>query len=190
MARAKKKVKLQGNVVRLKTLILTDTSEKARTIRKLLGRSYTVMSSEGFLRDLPKTLIGIDPENNFEPRYITVRGKGKLLEEIRRVSIKARRIYLITNEDQEGEMIALHYCELFGINPSSGVRLKLNEITKESLKEGLQNAKSIDMNLINDYEARRAVNRLFIYKLHPILWNKIYRGISINLIQAMLLKII
>ena len=188
--KSKKKVKLIGSVARLKTLILTDTSEKARTLKKILGRSYTVMSSEGFLRYLPKTQLGIDPENNFEPKYITVRGKGKLLEEIRKASIKARRIYAVTDEDPQGEMIALHYCELFGINPSSGFRMELNEITKNSLKECFQNARAINMDLVNTYEVRRAINRLFIYKLHPILWNKIYRGISINLMQAMLLKII
>ena len=188
--KSKSKVKSQGNVSRLKTLILTDTPEKARTIKKLIGRQYVVISSDGFLRDLPKTQSGIDTENNFEPRYITVRGKGKLLDQIRKETIAARRIYAVTDEDPQGEMIALHYCQLFGINPSSGFRLALNEITKESLQEGLNNARAIDMKLIRTYEAQRAINRLFIYKLQPILWNRIYRGISINLYQAVILKII
>ena len=188
--RATKKVRRQGNVSRLKSLILTDTAEKARTIKKLLGRQYTIMSSEGFLRDLPKTRLNIDVENNFEPSYITVRGKGKLLEQIRKESLTARRIYAVTDEDQQGEMIALHYCELFGINSTSNFRLTLNEITKNSLKEGLQNARGINMDLVNEYEARRDINRLFTYNLQPILWNKIYRGLSINLSQAMILRII
>ena len=194
MARAvnesKGKTKHRGSVSRLKTLILTDTIEKARTIKKLIGRQYEVMSSDGFLRDLPKTQLGIDPENGFEPRYITVRGKGKLLEQIRKETIAARRIYAITDEDPQGEMIALHYCKIFGINSSSGFRIALNEITKESLQEGLKNARAIDMNMIKAYEERRAINRLFTYNLQPILWSKIYRGISINLPQAVILRII
>ena len=185
-----KKAKLQGSISRLKTLILTDTPEKARTIKKFIGRQYTVMTSEGFLRDLPKTQLGIDPENQFEPRYITVRGKAKLLEQIRKESIKARRIYSVTDVDPQGEMIALHYCELFGISPSSHSRIVLNEITKNNWKEALQNTRAIDISLINDYEARRDINRLFTYSLHPILWNKIYRGVSINLPQVMILRII
>ncbi|MBR2179137.1 MAG: topoisomerase DNA-binding C4 zinc finger domain-containing protein [Selenomonadaceae bacterium] len=188
--KSKKKVKLQGSVSRLKTLILTDTSEKARTIKKLISRQYVVMSSEGFLRDLPKTQLGIDPDNHFEPRYITVRGKGKLLEQIRKETITARRIYAITDEDPQGEMIALHYCQLFGINSSSNFRIVLNEITKDSIKEGLKNARAVDMKLIRTYEAQRAVNRLFTYNLHPILWNKIYRGVSVNLSQAVILRMI
>ena len=185
-----KKAKVQGSVSRLKTLILTDTAEKARTIKKFVGRQYEVMSSEGFLRDLPKTKLGIDPENQFEPRYITVRGKGKLLEQIRKESIKARRIYSVTDEDPKGEMIAFHYCELFGISPSSHFRIALNEITKDSWKDVLQNTRAVDMSLINDYEARRDINRLFTYSLYPILWNRIYRGVAINLPQAMILRII
>ena len=188
--KSKKKAKTKGNASRLKMLVLTDTSEKARTLKKLLGRQYVVMSSEGFLRDLPKTQLAIDTENNFEPRYITVRGKGKLLEQIRKATLAARRIYVVTDEDQQGEMIAWHYCELFGINPSSSFRLTLNEITKDSLKEGLKNARSIDMNLVNNYKVRRTISRLFTYNLNPILWNKIYRGVSINLNQAIILKMI
>ncbi len=173
-----------------KTLILTDTAEKARTIKKFVGRQYIVMSSNGFLRDLPKTQIGIDEENNFEPKYITVRGKGELLKQLSKESLKARRIYAATNLDPEGEMIAKHYCDLFGINPSSNFRLVLNEITKESIKSAIQSARVIDTKLIDEYEVRRAVNRLFKFKLLPILSAKIYRGISINLMPALILKMI
>ena len=188
--KTKKKVKLQGSVARLKTLILTDTSEKARTLKKLLGRQYSVISSDGFLRDLPKTRLGIDVENNFEPKYITVRGKGELLKQISKDSISARRIYALTDNTPEGEMIALHYCELFGINPSSNFRVILNEITKDALKESINNARAIDMKLIDIFEVRRAINRLFLYNLNPILWHKVYRGITINYPQAILLKLI
>ena len=188
--KTQKKVNSQGNVSRLKTLILTDTPEKARTIKKLVSRQFMVMSSEGFLRDLPKTQMGIDPENNFEPRYITVRGKGKMLEQLRKESIKARRIYAVTDDNAQGEAIAFHYCELFGISPSSHFRINLKEITKDSLKEAPKNAQSINMSMIDDYKARRDINRLFTYNLQPILWNKVYRGVSINIHQAIILRLI
>ena len=188
--KVKRKAKLQGSVKKLKTLILTDTSEKARTLKKMLSRQYLVLSSEGFMRDLPKTQLGIDTDNKFEPKYITVRGKGDLLKQIRKESISSRRIYALTNNDPEGEMIALHYCELFGINSSSKFRLTLNEITKESLKKSFDNARAIDQKLIDAYETRRVINRLFLYKLNPILWHTIYRGITLSYPQAVLLKII
>ena len=188
--KTKKKAKLQGSVARLKTLILTDTSEKARTLKKLLGRQYSVISSDGFLCDLPKTRLGIDVENNFEPKYITVRGKGELLKQIRKDSISSRRIYAVTDNTPEGEMIALHYCELFGINSSSKFRVILNEITKESLKESIKSARAIDMKLVEIFEVRRAINRLFLYNLNPIFWHTVYRGVTINYPQAILLKLI
>ena len=184
------KTKSVKSTARLKTLILTDTQDEAKTIRKLLGRQYLVMSSDGFLRDLPKTQIGIDPENHFEPKYITVRGKGKLLEQIRKESITARRIYAVTDNSIEGETIAYHYSYLFGINPSSKFRIAADEITKAGLKNAVTNAKPVNMSMVNSFEAERAIQRLFIYNLNPILWHKIYRGISINLMQALILKII
>ncbi len=174
----------------LKTLILTDNHEKAKTIKKFLGRQYLIISSEGFLRDLPKSRLAINIEDNFEPECITIRGKGKLLEQLRKESLNARRIYAITNLDFEGEKLAYHYCELFGINSSSNFRVELNELTKESLKKGIENARAVNKNFVDAYEARRTINRLFVYKLHPILWHKIYRGISINFPQAVILKMI
>ena len=119
-----------------------------------------------------------------------MRGKGKLLEQLRKETLKARRIYLATDSDFEGEMIALHYCQLFGVNPVSNCRLVFNEITKDSLKSAIKNAKSIDMRAVEAYQARRAIDRLFIYELNPLLWYKIYRGISINRHQALVLKMI
>ena len=175
---------------RLRTLLLTDSTEKAKTIRKCVGNQYLVMSSDGFLRDFPKTQLGIDTENNFEPKYITVRGKGKLLEQIRKESLKARRIYALTDPDRQGEMIALHYCDLFGINPSSNFRVVLNELNKESIKNALNNARPIDQKLVNAFYARRVIERIFLYKLNPLLWHKIYRGITIGLFPALILKII
>ena len=184
------KKKKSKTTARLKTLILTDTADKAKTLRKLLGRQYQVISSDGFLRDLPKTQIGIDPENDFEPKYITVRGKGKLLEQIRKESLNARRIFALTDESDEGEAIAYHYSELFGINPSSKFRITIKEMTKKFLKSAFDNSRSINMSMINSFEASRAVQRLFIFNLNPILWHKIYRGISINLNQSLILRLI
>lgn len=185
MAVTKKK-----KVTRLKTLILTDTHEKERTLKKFLGRQYSIISSEGFLRDLPKSQIGIDVENDFNHKFITVRGQGKLLEQIKKESLNARRIYAVTDPNLRGEMIAFHYCELFGINPASNFRVQLNELTKDSIKRGIENARAINLNLINAYDTHRVVNRLFTYNLQPILEHKIYRGTKISLQQALLLKMI
>ena len=174
----------------LKTLILTDTAEKAKVIKKMIGRQYLVMSTDGFLQYLPKTRLAIDPENNFEPHYITIRGKGQLLRQIRKEAIQARRIYACTDNDPKGEAVAYQYCQLLGFNPSSTCRIVLNEITKTSVNDCITNARPIDMSLIKIYEARRAVNRLFTYSLQPILWSKIYRGISVTLPQAVILRLI
>lgn len=175
---------------RLKTLILTDTLEKARTIRRFLGRQYNVIATDGFLRSLPRTQMGIDIEDEFKPKYITVRGKGKLLKSILKESISARRLYVITDTDIEGEALALHYCELFGINTSSNFRVELNEMTKESIKESILKARPIKINLVNAFKTVQTIGRIFMYKLNPLLWHKIYRGISIRLNQALILKMI
>ena len=175
---------------RLKSLVLTETEDKAKVLRKFLSRQYQVISTDGFLRDLPKTKLGLDVENNFAEKYMTIRGKGKLLEQIRKESINARRIYLATNPDCEGEMNAYHFCNLFGINPVSHCKMILNELTKESIRNSIESAQSLNMKAVEMYETQQAVERLFIHELNPLFWHKIYRGISISRSQAFVLKLI
>ena len=135
----------------LKTLILTDSDTKARTMRRLIGRQYTIESTDGFLRDLPKTQIGIDPDNNFELKVITVRGKAQLLKQLQKETFDALRIYLATEPDYEGEAFAAHYCELFGVNPESKCRVELRAMTKDALRQAIHNARPIDKYMVEAY---------------------------------------
>ena len=173
-----------------KTLILTDTSAKARALKRLLGRHYTVESTDGFLRDLPKTQLGIDLENNFELKVITVRGKAPLLKQLQRDTVDALRIYLATEPGCDGEALALHYCQLFGINPESKCRVELRAFTKNAIKQSIENARAIDHGSVEKYWTRRSVSRLISYSLNPYLWCSLYRGLSINPTQLMLLRLI
>ena len=173
-----------------KTLILTDTSSKARALKRILGRHYTVESTEGFLRDLPKTQIGIDPDNNFALKVITVRGKAPLLKQLRRDTVDALRIYLASEPGCDGEALAFHYCQLFGINPESKCRVELRAFTKDDIKRSIADARAIDHGLVEKYWTRRSVSRLISYSLNPYLWCTLYRGLSINMMQLMLLRLL
>lgn len=176
--------------VKHKALILTDNAGKARALKRLLGRHYIVESTDGFLRDLPKTQSGIDPENNFALKVITVRGKADLLKKLRRDTLEALRIYVATEPGADGEALAFHYCELFGINPESNCRVELRSFTKESLKHAIEHARAIDNRLVEKYWTRRSIGRLISYSITPYIWCSLYRGLSLNQMQLMLLRLI
>lgn len=172
----------------LKSLILTDSAGKARTLKKFLGRSYSVLSTDGFLKDLPKSRIGVD--ENYLPDYITVRGKGKLLAELKKETLNARRIFLATNPDLRGEFLARQYCEIFGVNPNSNCRMYFDEMTRDAVKNSLENARPIDDKLANAFQAKQIIDKFVSHKIGEYLSFKIYRGVKVGRFRAMLLKLI
>ena len=172
----------------LKSLILVENTAKARTIRKFVGRSYSVMSTDGFLKDLPKSRIGVN--ENYQPDYITVRGKGSLLSELKRETLNARRIFFATNPDAQGEFLARQYCELFGVNPKSHCRIFLEEMTRENFKAAFENARPIDENLAESFQAKQLLDKYVSHKVGEYLSRKIWRGVKVGRFRAMLLKLI
>ena len=172
----------------LKSVILVENSAKARTIKKFAGRNYSVLSTEGFLKDLPKSRIGID--DSYQPEYITVRGKGTLLADLKRETLKARRIFIATNPDAQGEFLARQYCEIFGINPLSRCRIILNELTKNNFKAALESARTIDNNLADSFQTKQIIDKYVSHKVGEYLEYKIWRGVKVGRFRAMLLKLI
>ena len=172
----------------LKSLILVESTAKARTLKKFVGRNYSVSSTDGFLKDLPKSRIGVD--ENYQPDYITVRGKGKLLAELRRETLNARRIFLATNPDAQGEFLARQLCEIFGVNPLSRCRIVLNELTKETFKAALAAARPIDENLADAFQAKQIIDKYVSHKVGEYLERKIWRGVKVGRFRGMLLKLI
>ena len=172
----------------LKSLILTDSASKARTLKKFLGRSYSVLSTDGFLKDLPKSRIGVD--ENYLPDYITVRGKGKLLAELKKETLNARRIFLATNPDLRGEFLARQYCEIFGVNPNSNCRMYFDEMTRDAIKISLENARPIDDKFADAFQAKQIIDKFVSHKIGEYLSFKIYRGVKVGRFRAMLLQLI
>ena len=173
-----------------KNLVIVESPAKVKTIKKFIGPSYEVMASMGHVRDLPKSSIGIDEENDFEPRYITIRGKGELLAELRKAARNAQTIYLATDPDREGEAISWHLIAALGQDQKKFKRISFNEITKTAVKSSLKNPRSIDMNLVDAQQARRVIDRLVGYKISPVLWEKVKRGLSAGRVQSVALRII
>ena len=172
----------------LKSLILTDSAGKARTLKKFLGYSYTVMSTDGFLKGLPKSRMGID--ENYLPDYITIRGKGPLLAELKKESLNARRIFLATSPDMRGEFLARQFCEIFGVNQYSNCRMWFEEMTKDAVKSSLENARPIDDKLADAFQAKQIIDKFVSHKIGEYLSYKIYRGVKVGRFRAMLLKLI
>ena len=172
----------------LKSLILVESAGKARTLKKFIGKNYSVASTDGFLRDLPKSRIGVD--ENYQPDYITVRGKGKLLDKLRRETLNARRIFIATNPDAQGEFMARQFCELFGVNPLSHCRVLLNELTKENFKAALEAARPLDENLADAFQAKQLIDKYVSHKVGEYLERKIWRGVKVGRFRGMLLKLI
>ena len=169
-------------------MLLVESTAKARTLRKFIGQSYLVLSSDGFLKDLPKSRIGIN--ENYFPDYITVRGKGSLLADLKRETLRARKIFIATNPDAQGEFLARQYCELFGINPKSHCRIWLEELTRENFKAKFANAQPIDENLANSFQTKQLIDKYVSHKIGEYLERKIWRGVKVGRFRAMLLKLI
>lgn len=173
-----------------KNLVIVESPSKATTIKKFLGSSYEVIASNGHIRDLPKSQMGIDVDNDFEPKYITIRGKGELLAKLRKEVKKADKIYLATDPDREGEAISWHLSKALKLEEKNTSRITFNEITKNAVKQSIKQARKIDMNLVDAQQARRVLDRLVGYQISPVLWAKIKRGLSAGRVQSVALRII
>lgn len=173
-----------------KNLVIVESPSKAKTIQKYLGSRYKVMASLGHIRDLPKSKMGIDIENDYEPHYISIRGKGDVIKELRKEAKKANHVYLASDPDREGEAIAWHLSYLLGLDPRDKNRVVFNEITKDTVKNAFKTPRSIDMNLVDAQQARRVLDRLVGYSISPILWAKIKKGLSAGRVQSIALNLI
>ena len=171
-------------------LIIVESPAKANTIKKFLGGNTKVVASMGHIRDLPKSKMGIDIEHDFEPEYINIRGKGDLIKSIKADAKKAKKIYLATDPDREGEAIAWHLAYILGIPEDSVCRVTFNEITKETVQNSIKNPRKIDMNLTDAQQARRVLDRIVGYKMSPVLWKKVRRGLSAGRVQSVAVKLI
>ncbi len=173
-----------------KYLVIVESPAKVKTIKKFLGSSYEVAASNGHVRDLPRSQMGIDIEHDFEPRYITIRGKGDILAGLRKEVKKADKVYLATDPDREGEAISWHLLNALKLEGKKVYRITFNEITKNAVKESLKNAREIDMDLVDAQQARRCLDRMVGYKISPLLWAKVKRGLSAGRVQSVALRII
>lgn len=171
-------------------LVIVESPAKAKTIGKYLGKNYTVEASMGHVRDLPKSQLGVDVENNFEPKYISIRGKGDLLNKLRKEAKKADKVYLATDPDREGEAISWHLANILKLNGKENIRIEFNEITKDAVKNSLKNARPLNENLIDAQQARRVLDRLVGYEISPILWRNVKWGLSAGRVQSAALKMI
>lgn len=171
-------------------LVIVESPAKAKTIKKFLGTNYEVLASNGHVRDLPKSQMGIDIENNFEPKYITIRGKGDLLAKLRKEVKKSDKIYLATDPDREGEAISWHLYHTLKLSEKESSRITFNEITKNAVKSSIKQARDIDMDMVNAQQARRVLDRMVGYRISPLLWEKIKRGLSAGRVQSVALRII
>ena len=171
-------------------LVIVESPAKARTISKFLGRSYKVEASQGHVRDLPKSQLGVDVEHDFEPKYITIRGRGDVLERIRKEAKGAKSIILATDPDREGEAISWHLATILGIDPDSACRVEFNEITEKTVKNAIKQPRAVNMQLVNAQQARRLLDRLVGYKISPLLWVKIKKGLSAGRVQSVATRMV
>ncbi len=173
-----------------KYLVIVESPAKVKTIKKFLGTNYEVLASNGHVRDLPKSQLGVDVEHDYEPKYITIRGKGDVLSTLRKEVKKADKIYLATDPDREGEAISWHLYEALKLKDKKVYRITFNEITKNAVKESLKNAREIDMALVDAQQTRRILDRMVGYRISPVLWDKVKRGLSAGRVQSVALRII
>ena len=173
-----------------KYLVIVESPTKVKAIKKFLGRNYEVKASNGHVRDLPKSQLGVDTEHDFEPKYITIRGKGDILKDLRREAKKADKVYLATDPDREGEAISWHLKTALNLEEGSYKRITFNEITKNAVKNAIKQPREIDMHLVDAQQARRVLDRLVGYKISPVLWVKVKRGLSAGRVQSAALRII
>ncbi|MCF6093849.1 type I DNA topoisomerase [Microaerobacter geothermalis] len=171
-------------------LVIVESPAKAKTIGKYLGKKYIVKASMGHVRDLPKSQMGVDIENQFQAKYITIRGKGAVIKELKDASKKVKKIYLAADPDREGEAIAWHLAHVLGIDEKEKCRVVFNEITKNAIKDAFKHPRRINSNLVNAQQARRILDRLVGYKISPLLWKKVKKGLSAGRVQSVAVKII
>ncbi len=174
----------------MNTLVIVESPHKANTIKGFLGKGYKVKASKGHVRDLPKSKLGIDIDNDFEPQYINIRGKGELINELRKEAKAADRVFLAADPDREGEAISWHLANVLGLDPAKTKRITFNEITKNTLKEAIKHPRDIDMNLVNSQQTRRILDRLVGYKISPFLWKHIKNGLSAGRVQSVTTRIV
>ena len=179
-----------GGIEMAKYLVIVESPAKVKTIKKFLGSNYEVAASNGHVRDFPKSSLGIDVEHDYEPKYITIRGKGEVLANLRKLVKKADKVYLATDPDREGEAISWHLYYALKLENKKTYRITFNEITKTAVKESLQHAREIDMDLVDAQQARRCLDRMIGYRISPLLWAKIKRGLSAGRVQSVALRII
>ena len=173
-----------------KSLVIVESPAKARTISRFLGRSYTVKASVGHVRDLPKSQFGVDIDNGFQPKYITIRGKGPILKELRDAAKKSDRILFATHPDREGEAISWHLAEALKVNGTDPCRIEFHEITKQAVKKAIKEPRPINQDLVDSQQARRILDRIVGYKLSPLLWAKVKRGLSAGRVQSVAVRLI
>lgn len=171
-------------------LVIVESPAKAKTIEKFLGKNYKVVASIGHVRDLPKSTMGVDIENDFDPKYINIRGKGDLIKSLKSHAKKADKVYLATDPDREGEAIAWHLAYILGIDVNSACRVTFHEITKDAIKNAVKTPRAIDVNLVDAQQARRVLDRLVGYSISPILWRKVKKGLSAGRVQSVATKLI
>lgn len=173
-----------------KNLVIVESPAKAKTIEKYLGRNYHVIASIGHVRDLPKSQMGIDFENNYEPKYISIRGKGPIIKDLKKEAKKAKKVYLAADPDREGEAIAWHISHLLDLDPDGKNRVVFNEITKDAVKQAFKEPRDINMDLVDAQQARRILDRIVGYSISPILWKKVKKGLSAGRVQSVALKLV
>ncbi len=183
-------VKKAGKRTTAKKLVIVESPTKVDSVKKYLGSGYDIEATMGHIRDLPKSAIGIDIENNFEPNYITIRGKGDVIAKLKKKAKAASKVYLATDPDREGEAISWHLASLLGINPESDCRITFNEVTKDVVKAAVNEARPIDMNLVDAQQTRRVLDRIVGYKISPLLWKKIKKGLSAGRVQSVVVRLI
>ena len=171
-------------------LVIVESPAKANTIKKFLGGNSKVVASMGHIRDLPKSKMGIDIEHDFEPQYINIRGKASLINSLKKDAKSAKTVYLATDPDREGEAIAWHLAYILGIDQNSVCRVTFNEITKDAVKNAIKNPRKIDLNLTDAQQARRVLDRIVGYKISPVLWKKVKRGLSAGRVQSVAVRLI
>jgi DNA topoisomerase-1 len=179
-----------GGYTMAQNLVIVESPAKARTIKKFLGRNYKVEASMGHVRDLPKSQLGVDIDNDFEPKYITIRGKGEILKKLRKEAQSASQVFLATDPDREGEAISWHLAHALKIDANSSCRIEFNEITKTAVKEAIKKPRPINKNLVDAQQARRVLDRIVGYQISPLLWRKIRKGLSAGRVQSVATRII
>ena len=171
-------------------LVIVESPAKAKTIGKYLGSRYLVKASMGHVRDLPKSQLGVDVEHEFEAKYITIRGKGDVLKQLRESSRKVKAVYLAADPDREGEAIAWHLAQSLELNPERPCRVVFNEITKEAVKDAFKHPRAVNMDLVHAQQARRILDRLVGYRISPLLWKKVKRGLSAGRVQSVAVRLV